>query len=601
MAFPVRTDGGEGLHTRHGQLDESKGGRARSSDRGATSGGDAGTRRPRDKPPYLCTCYRCGNCGSCRASAGATCRYNRPFDANSGQYCVGACLSLFDKIRVYRLPFTTGTFRVHDGIQCCGDSVPYSSTVVQGGKDSDPAIGTNCIQDDLRRSGSGLSHGSNVGESSTVHGQSFEKYALNPTYLLVVMIFKGVFAFTIYSFNAVPVFVTVNQFTVIDEFVVKRVPYYGFWSLAMLWYAAFVMLKYEPPFYWIWGVGMLFLFAMSRLKAFSFVLRAVFFTPIVLLLLNLHVLARSSRDADVELNPGPWWHDDPTANEMRASVGLVKQAQDVRIILLLCGVALTRLESEVQAFVSVNATATYFREHFLEQRLAPAGGSDASVAKAFRALYYGEVRADYINHIANGRVFSPNAYAAVYDVVNEVVGRTSGVFTPVGYVEGEVHDSEQVPEPSQSGPSHSEVPIVDKPKKVHCIVCGFDVNPDGHEERCKVPMDVSTICGAWIGDALHMFDVRVALMKHGVARKQLTQAASSYVSATAQAHYLLATGIYQELGRGPADTLRELSTAFENAYHGEFRKAYLMYLHAMIPRDFEGGRDHGVDVSLYTN
>lgn len=113
------------------------------------------------------------------------------------------------------------------------------------------------------------------------------------------------------------------------------------------------------------------------------------------------------------------------------------------------------------------------------------------------------------------------------------------------------------------------VDAAEKPGKGWCDRCGFLVKLEGHEGRCR-PKKAVDDGAAFLGDALHAYDVKRLVVAGLPAGSQYTEIAKRYLSAFAQAEYMRAIGM-----AGDDWSERQLSTRFERVYSGEFRQAYL--------------------------
>jgi hypothetical protein len=322
---------------------------------------------------------------------------------------------------------------------------------------------------------------------------------------------------------------------------------------------------------------------------------------------NLHTIARSSVMADIEENPGPAWHDDPLVHERRAVVGSVKQQQDVRVVLLLVGIPLSKLEPEVQAFMSNNATAAYYRR--VQGSLQPAGDSAAAVAKAFRAVYFGSYRRDYVRYVIGSRDIDLRVLATVKDTVAEIVGENTGMaggepsakLRALESAPGKVDELTTEFDGISVGDSFAPGGVKGTTPKMYCTNCSFLVNPDGHELRCGRGGSSDNTVAAWLGDALHTLDVRAALVRGGVNHRELTVVATSYTSAVAQERYMLSVSSPKELGIPGNSSSRTFSNTFEQCYKGEFRRNYLLWLAEDVAHRYPPDEVYNVTVGDYTS
>jgi len=127
------------------------------------------------------------------------------------------------------------------------------------------------------------------------------------------------------------------------------------------------------------------------------------------------------------------------------------------------------------------------------------------------------------------------------------------------------------------------------PGKGVCGLCHCVVRLSGHAVRCDAdgprPSSGGAVDGlrraAWLGDALHMFDVRYAILRLGCGDRELAVEAEGYVSASAQAEYLR-----RYAGSPSGASVAQQATVFESQYAGAFRQAYLSRVFPMV--DFSG-------------
>jgi len=106
-----------------------------------------------------------------------------------------------------------------------------------------------------------------------------------------------------------------------------------------------------------------------------------------------------------------------------------------------------------------------------------------------------------------------------------------------------------------------------------CQRCGFEVVVLGHESRCRVPLTAEESADrrskAWIGDALHSLDVRIAVLQRGLSPKVWEYEFQRFATAFHQAAYLKSVEPYTEGNE------KVLATTFETQYSGVFRDKYL--------------------------
>jgi len=110
------------------------------------------------------------------------------------------------------------------------------------------------------------------------------------------------------------------------------------------------------------------------------------------------------------------------------------------------------------------------------------------------------------------------------------------------------------------------------PNKVRCDVCGFNVNPDGHESRCRParePLSDAIRAAAWIGDAVHKLDVRMVAQCMNVPHVSCEAFLSAYVTNAAMREYM------KIVEPGVEGSAERLGTVFESRYFGDFRIQYL--------------------------
>lgn len=300
---------------------------------------------------------------------------------------------------------------------------------------------------------------------------------------------------------------------------------------------------------------------------------------------NLHKLAYSSDDADVEKNPGPAFNDNARVNALRSTLGMALQAYDVRCVLAAHGIPPERIDFEITKAVSAADTAKYYQTR-TSQPLTPSGSAVQNVAKAFRAVYYGSVRDDYLMLLV--AQYPPKwdciKLLAMYPMHSEVYAaiarylrrhQPSSTVPTLLLTDGTDVGDDPV---SQSGPTV---------EKEFCQVCSFFVNPVGHDQRCRphssFALDDDVKRDAWIGDALHTLDVRKRLVSGGMWTARLSIACDAFKSGEAQAAYLRIRGFNNEYSeRLQSD--RTLSTLFEAHYETRYRTEYLVWLDEELRR-----------------
>lgn len=285
--------------------------------------------------------------------------------------------------------------------------------------------------------------------------------------------------------------------------------------------------------------------------------------------------ARDSTMHDVEVNPGPQqthipsWHDNIDYYARRATIGQQLHCYDVRFVLVATGMSLGQLDSAFQSLTSVNACAEYYTGDKI--KLHPSGSSAASVAKAFRAVYL-ELRTDYVSWLRTRYVVDASSLTAIY-----------GFPIPALDDQYAANPDTRLVGPVDSGTSPIREPFV--AERVECAACGFLVNPVGHGTRC-VPgghsSDRTHRVKAFIGDALHKLDVRMACIKRGIAVVALTVTTDKYTNGSAQSEYLHRNGLVV-----PGENVTQSSTRFEAMYAGDFRIRYIRQLREELDKSME--------------
>jgi hypothetical protein len=312
------------------------------------------------------------------------------------------------------------------------------------------------------------------------------------------------------------------------------------------------------------------------------------------LIRNDHVLPRTSAQHDIELHPGPAWESNVQVHTLRATVGTVLQLYDIRCVLASHGIAAPLLEGEVQKLYSALSTASYYQSK-TDQPLEPSGTSSHAVAKAFRAVYFGAVREAYVKHLLK-------MYPPVWKAIRQVAVFPMHTLLHEFMAAQLSADTEDVStglstllltsghEDVDGSDSTTTVPPA---VKEYCNVCGFDVNPVGHSERCRVNPVRSAANdemkrSAWIGDALHTMDVRERLIGAKVKVTLMSIVGDLYKSGKAQATYIRHIGYDQLYSEPLRASDKYMSTVFESLYEGQFRDTYLHCLDADIQLVSEG-------------
>lgn len=122
--------------------------------------------------------------------------------------------------------------------------------------------------------------------------------------------------------------------------------------------------------------------------------------------------------------------------------------------------------------------------------------------------------------------------------------------------------------------------------KVRCEKCQFLVNPVGHEERCRVSWGYrkqvvedwdNRRLLAWINDAVHALDVKLAINFRRISGVERGQVLESYTSNKSMAEYWNGLDDTSHLAQPSGTSEHSIGTAFECNYSGEFRLAYLKF------------------------
>jgi len=237
--------------------------------------------------------------------------------------------------------------------------------------------------------------------------------------------------------------------------------------------------------------------------------------------------------------------------------GYQQHTVDVMRVLAIIGVNHADLMKTTLTIVGANAVSLYYNA--LDYKpIQPRGLSDKNVAQAFRAAYKCQFRYDYLRWLLQVKGvpldqlknFSPGVIDDIPQHGQLRIENTQSLDCPTGNV--------------------SEYAL--------CTVCGFNVKVEGHINRCRIqPHNVVSneqVKLAWIGDAIHVLDIRILLLASSVESKNLQFMAESFISRTAQKEYLLSVGV----SLPSTSTNHDWSTVFESMYHGEFREIYLEWV-----------------------
>lgn len=110
----------------------------------------------------------------------------------------------------------------------------------------------------------------------------------------------------------------------------------------------------------------------------------------------------------------------------------------------------------------------------------------------------------------------------------------------------------------------------------YCRTCKCIVRGEGHVQRCELPQTAEgERIRAWLGDVLHMLDVRTAILFLDVDAVERTKKMVHYCRGPAQAAYMSSLGqTYDSIGLA--------SRAFE-AYYLEIRPLYLATMFPEVP------------------
>jgi hypothetical protein len=115
---------------------------------------------------------------------------------------------------------------------------------------------------------------------------------------------------------------------------------------------------------------------------------------------------------------------------------------------------------------------------------------------------------------------------------------------------------------------------------VACRSCGFSALPSGHVDRCRVPVVIGADLrlAAWVGDALHVCDVRSALAAAGWTSQTSSVRSQVFLEGRGQAKYMRMIESGQSVGLSD----RVLSARFEAGYVERYRTQYLLWLQRVL-------------------
>jgi 23S rRNA maturation mini-RNase III len=374
-------------------------------------------------------------------------------------------------------------------------------------------------------------------------------------------------------------------------FIVTAVPLLGFvlaWEVFLLWvvFVIHMVIYYPEP-----GTERSFYRKYRPFVIPMFLSLAVTVSNYV----DQFRLARDSTQHDIELNPGPaYWLDDAEGNVLLSGLGTLLHQYDVRSVLIASGVNSSALDTKYQRCVSAEACAKYY--HSLYPRgdyiLVPAGVSAGAVAKAFRAVYP-LLRDGYVKHLQNefptSALCLPKLGAfPVCERIRRLVEHEAGSGANDTVVKDSVARYFQLEDEieqlslleARALSSTNSLQESSAVRGMFCEDCQCHVNPEDHKSRCrpvKPPVSGQKKVAAWIGDAIHTLDVRIALVHACVPEKRLGILCDTFKSASAQARFVREHGYSLGLRLDNDESDRRLSTEFE-AMYGGFRSAYIAKL-----------------------
>jgi len=126
--------------------------------------------------------------------------------------------------------------------------------------------------------------------------------------------------------------------------------------------------------------------------------------------------------------------------------------------------------------------------------------------------------------------------------------------------------------------------------KVVCPDCKFLVNPVRHEERCNVAGNMRKKgqtwnrqrVKAWVNDTILKYDVQCLILRTTISTDKYQDTLNSFTSASAQAKYWMGLVDKSDLPAPSGHSEHSISTAFEAAYEGSFRNAYLEHVKEVL-------------------
>jgi len=127
---------------------------------------------------------------------------------------------------------------------------------------------------------------------------------------------------------------------------------------------------------------------------------------------------------------------------------------------------------------------------------------------------------------------------------------------------------------------------------VKCSMCGFSVNPVGHEERCAPGGDPTLQKNAtgwdnrrlqaWLNDVRLKADVMLLCVAFDVASPELESVVQSFITNSALASYWRRLPDVSALVVPAGSSDHCIGTAFECSYSGHFRRVYLEFVMAKL-------------------
>lgn len=270
---------------------------------------------------------------------------------------------------------------------------------------------------------------------------------------------------------------------------------------------------------------------------------------------SLSLLA-SDRSLPRPLKVSVDWNDDANGHRVMAWLGGAQHQSDVQRAIVLAGIPMELSTVRMQGYVS-NSARRRFYNHICSvattvqavsvPTVAAAGRSDAAIGNAFKASYHGTFRAHYLDWLGSQLPVNEDS-AKDMPVLAQDVERDVG-----------------------------------SAARVYCTQCECEVNPVGHELRCRQSStaEQSLRERAWVGDAVHTSDVRRLLLRCSLPVARLQLVAQALLSAAGQRQYMSVKGY------DVTAVDRVVSTQFEAYYTSTYRDEYLVYLQELLNETFD--------------